>query len=146
MSHPLIAAKAQLISLLAAASFSGSGNVVAHKVDTFERPGASVHLLEQTSERSTMSGMGGSTFERSQHVQITVSETVAASAGDPEDQLLTLAHSIEAAVEQSLEAGNFPAGMGITMARQRIDLQPDDPRKGVITQIYTIDYTETLTT
>ena len=138
--NAVITAKAKLIEILGLANFSGAGNIVAHKQDVFERPGGSVSLAKLTSDRLTMSE---STFERMQWVQVTVSETF--DTGDTEDQLLALALEIEAAVEVSLLAGGFADGVIIGLTNQAIEIIPDDSTTGVITQIYSIEYTQTLT-
>jgi len=140
MSASVISSKATLIGLLQALSFSGNGNIVSNKQDVFERPGGSVGFGELNSERLTM---GDSAFERVQVVQLTVTETFA--SGDTENQLLTLALELERSVEASLLSGAFPSGLMLQMNTQGIDLLPDDPATGIISQIYTIEYNETLT-
>lgn len=140
MSHPVITAKAKFITLLGALVFSGNGNVVAHKLDTFERPGASVNLAQLRSEPATM--VGG--VERSQGLQVTLQETF--SGGNAEDEMFLLALGFEEAVETARHNNQFPNGLDVHLSQQNIELLPDDSSTAVLTMLFTLNYCQNILT
>ena len=114
------------------------GKVLSGKLDVFETPTASVYLGKQEASRESMRE---SITERSQLIQVVISDTVANSE-EAEDHLLTLGEALEQAVEA--DSGNMPSGVNVDLAAQESDINPDTPRTGVITQVYEAAWTQTL--
>jgi hypothetical protein len=142
MSHPVITAKEKLLDLLAALDFAGNGAVTPRKLDVFEKPGASVSLQVLESQRLANEGH----VERTQALQVTLVEWKENVSGTPiEEVVFGLGSDLEAAIYTAEQAGEFPEGLEIHLARQIVEELKDDPNTGILTQIYTIDYTENLT-
>lgn len=138
MPHPSIAARNKLITLVEALAFSGAANVVTQKRDVFERPGAAVYLAVMRSEALTMDGYVG----RSQLVAVVIQESYP-SGSDPEAALMDLGLQMESIVRAS-EAANEFGGCSIHLHEQSVETLPDQPMTGVLTQIYNLQFNQTL--
>ena len=97
-----------LVLLAELAGFDGK--VLSGKLDVFETPTASVYLGKQEASRESMRE---SITERSQLIQVVISDTVASSE-EAEDHLLTLGEALEQAVEADSGKKCLVYGLGLS--------------------------------
>lgn len=130
-------AKARFVALLESLP-EFNGEVFSEKIDVFESPAASVYLGEMFVSRETMSTPFS---DCSQEIHIVMSDIVA-DGQDPEEHLLSLGESLEAAVWA--DKSNFPDGVEVSLSSQKTETYSDSSLKSIITQAYEMAWTRTI--
>ena len=77
----------------------------------------------------------------SQEIHIVMSDIVA-DGQDPEEHLLSLGESLEAAVWA--DKSNFPDGVEVSLSSQKTETYSDSSLKSIITQAYEMAWTRTI--